>query len=210
MTDQLQIAMIIFCCSPATTWVGQKTPVFQILFQGESRSVVCVVWSCDVCPQKHWARLTTHNVRHCMKTVLVRKYVEWLKVFGRKLSAPFFNISCIIQFFCSLWVWILSKPLVTESCCLSLLAPTSYCSLGTSTRKMTLLAPLLLLGSVSFASCGLWGCSESPRGYKGPPAHDWNAGREQSACRQVSYPHPILSYLWEIILEIRLYMLYFL
>lgn len=32
-----------------------RNPVFKILFQGESRSVFCAAWSCDVCPRKYQA-----------------------------------------------------------------------------------------------------------------------------------------------------------
>lgn len=70
-----------------------RNPVFKILFQGESRSVSCAALSCDVCPQKYPVGLTTHHVGDCMKTVLVRKEsMEWLKVFGRKLFAPFLTL----------------------------------------------------------------------------------------------------------------------
>lgn len=61
----------------------------------------------------------------------------------------------MVQFFCSSRVWILPKPSVTESCCQFLLAPSSYCGLGTSTRKITTLTSSTAAALWCFL-CLLW------------------------------------------------------
>lgn len=92
-----------------------------------------------------------------------------------------FNASCIIRFFCSSPVWILSKPSVTESCCLFLLAPSSYCGLGTSTRKIT-----TLISSAAAAPWCFLCLLSHPEATEVPPAQI----EVQTECRQLSCPHP--------------------
>lgn len=131
---------VAVCHSLGGTKQFRRNPVFKILFQGESRSVFCAVWSCDVCPQKYPVWLMTHGVGDCTKTVLVRKEImEWLKVLGRKLFAPFLTLPASFSSSVGSRIWILSKPSVTENCCQFFLAPNSYCGLGASTRKITTL-----------------------------------------------------------------------
>lgn len=78
-----------------------------------------------------------------------------IKGVWQETLCTFFNTSCIIHFFYSSRVWILSKPSATESCCLFVLAPSSYCGLGTSARII-----ITLISSTAAAPwcflCLLW------------------------------------------------------
>lgn len=137
--------------------------------------------------------------------------MEWLKVLGRKLFAPFLTLPASFSSSVGSWVWIFSKPSVTENCCQFFLAPNSYCGLGTSTRKIT-----TLISSTAAAPwcslCLLWPgrlLRVIQRQHRSP-ARAWNTGRVKAACRQLSHPHPLPSYTWEGILEITPYMLYLL
>lgn len=127
-------ALIIFCCSLDRTQQFLRNPGFEILFQGESRSVSCSAWSCDVCPQKSPAGLLTQpgnslseNREHGMIKGV------WQELFAPFLTLPASSSSSVV------WAWILSKPSATESLCQFLLAPSSSCGLGSSTRKINTL-----------------------------------------------------------------------
>lgn len=83
-SPQQRSPSVAVCHSLDRTKQFLRNAVSKIVFQGESRSVLCAVRSCDVCPQKHPVGLMTRRVRDCMETVLVRtESMEWLKVFGR-------------------------------------------------------------------------------------------------------------------------------
>lgn len=104
----------------------------------------------------------------------------------------FFNTSCIIQFFCSSRVWILLKPSVTESCCQFLLAPSSYCGLERSTRKITTLISSTAAALWCFL-CFLWPVRlvlDHSRGHTGSSAQACSAGRAKAAL--LPSPPPIL------------------
>lgn len=140
-----------------------RNPGFGILLQGEARSVSCSARSCDVCPQKSPAGLLTQpgnslseNREHGM-----------IKGVWQELFAPFFTLPASSSS-SVVWAWILSKPSVAESLCQFLLAPSSSCGLGSSTRKLTPYLAVLLLWVASFVSRGMWSCSKPPRGHRGP------------------------------------------
>lgn len=114
-----------------------------------------------------------------------------IKGVWQETLCTFFNTSCIIQFFYSSRVWILSKPSETESCCLFMLAPSSYCGLGTSARII-----ITLISSTAAAPwcflCLLWPevALSRPEAAQVPlPVPETRAEG-----RQLSHPHPLLPY----------------
>lgn len=85
----------------------------------------------------------------------------WQELFAPFLTLPASFKSSVVG------VWILSKPSLTESLCQFFLAPSSYCGLGTSTRKINTLISSTAAALRRFL-CLLWSCSNPPEATRVP------------------------------------------
>lgn len=112
----------------------------------------------------------------------------WQELFAPFLTLPASFKSSVVG------VWILSKPSLTESLCQFFLAPSSYCGLGTSTRKINTLISSTAAALRRFL-CLLWSCSNPPEATRVP--------RRGLECRQSGGTSPLLSYTWWGIWKIR-------
>lgn len=103
----------------------------------------------------------------------------WQELFAPFLTLPASFKSSVVG------VWILSKPSLTESLCQFFLAPSSYCGLGTSTRKINTLISSTAAALRHFL-CLLWSCSNPPEATRVPPQRPG----VQAKWRQLCHPHP--------------------
>lgn len=103
----------------------------------------------------------------------------WQELFAPFLTLPASFKSSVVG------VWILSKPSLTESLCQFFLAPSSYCGLGTSTRKINTLISSTAAALRRFL-CLLWSCSNPPEATRVPP----QGPGVQAEWRQLCHPHP--------------------
>lgn len=153
-----------------------RNAVFQILFQGESGSVLCLRCLSTGTPSQ--APDPATQGRHGNSLSENREH-RMIKGACQELFAPFLTLPA--SFSSSVvWVRILSKPALAESLCQFLPAPSSYCGLGASTRKIN-----TFINSAAAALrrclCLLWALKFPQATWRPEVLAEW---------RQLCHPHP--------------------